>query len=172
MMIETRDLLLKQAVFDDWKDMYENVWSRRETAKYMLWNVTTSEEDARNRMERTLAYQSRNPYGFFIYEKTGGKAIGFAGMMEIEPGVFEDTGVALGPDYVGKGYGKQVLSALTDTAFTQWGANRIICSCRSQNEASRRLQLSCGFTFSHTEDRTDPRSGEAYILEFYELLKK
>ena len=44
------------------------------------------------------------------------KAIGFAGMKEIEPGVFEDTGIAVGPDYVGKGYGTEILSAFIEEA--------------------------------------------------------
>ena len=105
-MIETKDLILRKAVFEDWKAMYENVWSREETARYMLWDVTRSEEDAQSRMERTIAYQSRNPYGFIICEKETDTPIGFAGMTEIEPGVYEDTGVALGPEYVGRGYGR------------------------------------------------------------------
>ena len=47
--IETADLLLKKAMQDDWKDMYENLWQYKESAKYMLWNVTTSEADAFSR---------------------------------------------------------------------------------------------------------------------------
>ena len=171
-MIETKDLILRKAVFEDWRDMYENVWSREETARYMLWSVTGSEEEAKSRMERTIAYQSRNPYGFIIAEKASGRAIGFAGMREIESGVVEDTGIALGSGYVGRGYGKQVLTALVEAAFTQWGAGKVICSCRAQNEASRRLQLSCGFAFTHTEDRVDPRTEEPYVVEFYELRKE
>ena len=170
-MIETRDLILRKAEFDDWRDMYENVWSSEETARYMLWEVTRSESDAKDRMERTIAYQQKNPTAYIVCEKISGKAIGFAGMKEIEPGVYEDCGVALGPDYVGMGYGKQILSALVDAAFNTLDAHKFICSCRSENEASRRLQLSCGFTFSHTEDRVDPRSNTPYVLEFYKLEK-
>ena len=53
-MIETPDLILKQAVFEDWQDLYVNVWRHPETARYMLWDVTESEEAARDRMRRTL----------------------------------------------------------------------------------------------------------------------
>lgn len=171
-MLETKDLILRKAVLEDWRDMYENVWSRKETARYMLWDVTDSETAAKDRMERTIAYQKNNPAAFTVYEKKSGRAIGFAGMKEIEPGVFEDTGVALGPEYVGTGYGKQILTALVETVFGEWNGQKMICSCRSENEASRRLQLSCGFAFSHTEHRVDPRSGDAYVLEFYERRRK
>ena len=171
-MLETTDLILRKATPEDWQDMYENVWSREETARYMLWNVTHSEEDARSRMERTIAFQQKNPTTYTVCEKAGGQAIGFAGMIEIAPGVYEDCGVALGPEYVGRGYGTQILNALVDTAFHRLGARKMICSCRSENEASRRLQLSCGFIFSHAEERIDSRNNTPYILEFYERNKE
>ena len=44
--METRDLILDKARFEDWEDLYRNVWSRPETARYMLWIVTDSEEAA------------------------------------------------------------------------------------------------------------------------------
>ena len=49
--METRDLILDKARFEDWENLYHNVWSRPETARYMLWTVTDSEEEARARME-------------------------------------------------------------------------------------------------------------------------
>ena len=170
-MIETRDLLLRKAQFDDWRDMYENVWSHEETARHMLWDVTCSEEDAKNRMERTIAYQKMNRTAYIVCEKASGKSIGFAGIKEIEPGIYEDCGIALGPEYVGRGYGKQILSALAEMVFNTLGAHKFICSCRTENEASRRLQLSCGFAFSHTVERVDPRNDSPYRLEFYKLDK-
>lgn len=46
-MLETKDLIIKKAEQKDWWDMYYNLWSHSESAKYMLWNVTASEEEAR-----------------------------------------------------------------------------------------------------------------------------
>ena len=76
--METRDLILTKARFEDWEDMYRSVWSRPETARYMLWTVTDSEEEARARMERTLAWQ-RDHDVWTVYQKTGRQAIGWAG---------------------------------------------------------------------------------------------
>lgn len=53
-MIETKDLVLDKAKFSDWETMYHNVWSRPESAKYMLWKVTTSESDAQIRIQKTI----------------------------------------------------------------------------------------------------------------------
>lgn len=165
-MLETKDLIIKQAEQNDWKDIHQNLWCHAESAKYMLWNVTTSEEDAQARMERTIAFEKEHPYCWFVYEKASGQAIGFAGMEEIEPDVYEDMGVALGPDFVGKGYGKQILNAMVDFAKNELGAKKMILSARSQNIASKKLQKSCGFIYSHSEERKDPRTGEDYVLEF------
>ena len=167
-MLETKDLILRKAQFHDWKDMYRNVWSREETARYMLWRVTSSEEDAMERMHRTIKFQSEHDSWIVIKKKTG-QAIGFAGMLPIGDGIYEDCGVALGPQFVGQGYGKQILTALVDYAFKRLGAISFIASCRTQNAASRGTILSCGFTFTHREDRVDPRDDTPYVLEFYKL---
>ena len=37
--LETKDLMLKKASFDDWSDLYHNIWSQEESAKFMLWNT-------------------------------------------------------------------------------------------------------------------------------------
>lgn len=170
-MPETKDLILKQAEQDDWYDMYHNLWCHDESAKYMLWEPTHSEEAAKLRTSKSVAYQIANPHRYFVHEKKSGQAIGFAGMMKIADDTFEDTGVAIGPAFTGQGYGKQILMALVEEAFHEPDITRFVASCRSQNEASRRLQLSCGFTYSHSEDRVDPRTEEGYVLEFYELYK-
>lgn len=167
-MLETKDLILRKGVFEDWTNLYENIWRHEESARYMLWTPTTCEEDAKARMERTIAYERDHDGGFIIVERKSGKAIGFAGITQISPGVYEDTGIAIGPAFTRRGYGLQAVNALVSFAFGQLGAERFIYSCRLGNEPSRKLALACGFVYTHREDRTDPRNSKAYILEFYE----
>lgn len=164
-MYKTNRLILRKAVFSDWEQMYCNVWRHPETARYMLWDVTTSEEAARERMLRTIAFQQTH-HAWLIYEKAGGQAIGFAGLRE-ENGICEDTGICLGPAFVGKGYGTEILNELVRISQEELGAHTFVVSCRSENEASRRMILKCGFHFSHREPRTDARDGTAYTVEFY-----
>lgn len=166
-MYETHRLQLKHPAFSDWEGMYRNLWCHRESAKFMLWNVTTSPEEAQERMRRSIAFQKEKP-AWFVYEKSSGEPMGFAGFREVEPGVFEDTGIAVGPAFVGKGYGKEILNLLTRIAKEEYGAQRFIASCRGRNSASRGMILGCGFRFTHQEDRIDHRDGTEYILEFYE----
>ncbi len=163
--METEDLLLKKAEFEDWKAMYRNVWSKPETAKYMLWDLTTSEEAAQARMRRTIAYQKSHDT-YVVYEKKSGQAIGFAGVEEIRPHVFQDASIALGPAYVGKGYGKQILMRLLDHCRSL-GGTEFFYSTRGNNLSSIALAKSCDFVYQHSEQRTDPRNGETYELQIY-----
>jgi len=170
-MIETRDLILDKGKLEDWEAMYKNIWSHDESAQHMLWRPVHTEEDAQERMKKNIAFMEKCELAWFIYEKTSGEAIGFAGMEQIGEGVYEDTGIAIGPAFTRKGYGKQILMALVNEAFINLGADKFVCSCRSQNEASKQLQISCGFVYSHSENKIDPRDGKEYILDYYEQRK-
>ncbi len=166
-MLETKDLLIKRAEQKDWQDMYHNLWSHSESAKYMLWKVTTSEEEAQTRMERMIVFQTTKEYQWTVYEKKSGQAIGFAGLEKLEADVYGETGIAIGPSFIRRGYGKQILTALVDFARDELGAKKFVASCRSANEASRRLIVSCGFSYSHSEEKVDARNEEVYMLEYY-----
>ncbi len=52
--INTPRLLLAKGRPGDWRDLYENVWSHPETARYMYWSVTEDPADAPARMQRTI----------------------------------------------------------------------------------------------------------------------
>lgn len=165
-VIETNNLIMKKAVFADWKQLYRNITSRPEAAQYMLWKIDASEEEAKERMIRTLDFQRKEKYALTVYLKTNEvpKAIGWASMREVSSGIYEDMGIAIGPDFVGKGYGKQILNALCDEARNQ-GAKEFHCSYREKNLASRGLQDACGFKFDYrSEEKTDPRTGEIYVV--------
>ncbi len=60
--------------------------------------------------------------------RASGQPVGFAGFLEIEPGVYDDTGLALGPEFVGKGYGAQVLRELLRCLFQEMEAEEVQCT--------------------------------------------
>ena len=71
------------------------------------------------------------------------------------------TRIAIGPNFVGKGYGKQILNALCEEARKQ-GTKEFHYSYRERNLASKRLQDACGFKFDYkSEEKIDPRTGES-----------
>ncbi|MGM9619489.1 MAG: GNAT family N-acetyltransferase [Oscillospiraceae bacterium] len=167
-MLETERLVLDKAKFSDWKAMYRNVWSRPESARYMLWKVAASEEEAKARIMKTIAFQKEHE-AYLVYEKAGGQAIGFAGVKQTAPYVYQETGICLGPDYVGKGFGKEILQRLLRHCREEHGAREFIYSTRAENAASNHLALSLGFTRIASEPKTDPRDGGNYTLLTYSL---
>ena len=57
--METDDIVLRKAKFEDWESMHKNVWSRPETAKYMQWQITKTEESAKERIRKPSLIKRR-----------------------------------------------------------------------------------------------------------------
>ena len=167
-MIETESLILDKAKFSDWKEMYHNVWSQPENARYMEWNIATSEDAAKIRIVKTIAFQKEHDT-YLVYEKSGGKAIGFAGVEKLEPYIYRETGICLGANYVGKGFGRQILQGLIQYCKEQFGAKEFIYSTRDENTASIRLAKSFGLSLIFSTAKTDNKHGHSYNLLQYRL---
>ena len=167
-MLETKDLILGKGKIEDWKALYENVWKQEETARYMTWSTSQTEEEGYAMTQNYLKMQEMNPTAYIVYEKEGRVPIGFAGMRETDKGIFEDSGIAVGVSYKGKGYGKQILSALLNQAFEELGAQKFIDACWAENIPSNKLAESAGLKFSHSEEAIDRRSGRAITMNYYE----
>lgn len=169
-ILEQHDIVLKKAQMSDLEEIYNNFWKQEETAKFMLWETSKSLEEAKERLLRTIEYQKNN-YAYFVYEKKSGRAMGFAGVKQIQENIFEESGIGIGPEFVGKGYGKQIVKALIDLVFNCLCGEKFIYTCFSQNIASKNLALSCGFKFVGTEEKVREKDGLKYISEIYELEK-
>ena len=167
-MIETESLILDKAKFSDGKDIDCNVWSQPESAKYMTWDITTSEENAKLRIMKTIAFQKEHDT-YLVYEKSSGKAIGFAGVEKIEPYIYQEAGICLGPDYMGKGFGKQILQGLIQYCIEEFGAKEFIYSTREENRSSNQLAKSLGFILISSVFKTDSKNGHSYNLLQYSL---
>ncbi len=166
-MIETNDLILRHGSVDDWQDLYRNLWSRGEVFRYMFTKPSPNEEQA---MKKTAAYAEMHKEvktEFFVYDKVTKQAIGIAGLKEIQPSVYTVTDIALCPEFHGNGYGKQILTAFSLLAFDELGASELHYDCFKQNEVSKRLALSCGFIYTHSEEAELTKDGEKVILDYY-----
>ena len=169
-MIETKNLILRQGSADDWQDLYRNLWSREEVFLYMFKNPCPSEEHAAARTGAYAVMHKEVKTEFFVIEKASGQAIGIAGIKELQPGKWTITDIAIGLDFQGKGYGKQIVTALLKLAF-ELGATEVAYDCFTQNVASKRLALSCGFTYSYSEEAELMKNGEKVILDYYSIHK-
>ena len=167
-MPETKDLKLEKGRLSDWEDMFLNVWSRPECARYMFWDLTFDAEAARERMERTVRFQKAHPHAWTVFEKAGGRAIGFAGVDTEDGDTAAEQGICLCPEYWGRGYGMQILQVLMVYARTELGAKRFICRCRPENAVSRHLIEKCGFSLVREESVLDHRDERPCVLLRYE----
>lgn len=166
LMIETIDLILRQGAADDWQDLHRNLWSREEVFRYMFNKPSSDEEAGRKRTALYAEMHKEVMTEFFVCEKASEQVIGIAGIKELKPGIWTITDIAIGPDFHGKGYGKQIVYALLNLAFEQ-GATEIAYDCFTQNKVSKRLALSCGFTYTHSEEAEFTKNGEKVILDYY-----
>lgn len=167
-MLETKDLISDKAKQSDWKAMYKNVWSHEESAKYMYWSITTNEDDAKVRIKKTIEFQKTHDT-YLVYDKATKEAIGFAGVEKLDSHTCGETGICLGPDFVGKGYGKQIVLRLMKYCKEELGAKEFIYLTREKNEASKGLAESLGFKYFDKEERIDERNNEIYIMLKYRL---
>ena len=166
-MLETKDIILDKARLEDWEAMYRNVWRHPESARYMRWSPTERAEDAPDRMRRTVEFQKTHDT-YLVYLKATGEAIGYAGVEQMSPTTWEEAGICLGPDYVGKGFGKQILQCLVRHA-KGLGAEEFVCLAREENRASQALIASLGFTWFDTEEQFDERDGRTYTWFKYKM---
>ncbi len=178
MILQTEHIRLGKARQEDYFAMWKNVWSHPETARYMHWQTTGNEEDAKARMERTILFQQTHN-AYLVYDNKSGEAIGFAGIELVETDrlpdgmdscrLCEETGIALGPAFVGKGYGSEILRLLLDYAREEYGAEGFIYSSREKNTASIALAKKFHFALVDTQQKVDSRNGEEYRMNRYFL---
>ncbi|WP_322171149.1 GNAT family N-acetyltransferase [Acutalibacter caecimuris] len=165
-MLETKDLILGKARFEDWEAMYRNVWSRPESFRYMVLELSPDPAEAQARMHRTIAFQAERETAYTVFLKATREAIGFAGIAQVEGDTWEESGICLGPDYWGRGFGRQVLDCLLDHARER-GAKVFLYSSWEENGASRALAAKAGFAQYALEQHTRPHDGYGYKLLKY-----
>ena len=166
--LETADLVLRKARSDDTETIFQNVWSDRETAQMMLWKPTESLKEAEERMERTLRYQSERDAWFVCLKETD-MPIGFAGIREEEPGVYEESGICVCRGFQHKGYGKQIVRALCDYVFNELRGKKMLYGCFRENRASAALCRSQGFEYIESKPLKREWDGYETICDYYQL---
>lgn len=162
----TENLILRKAKKTDLDSIWHNVWEDESIAENMLWKPTKRLEDAVSRLERTIKYQAKN-YVYFVCLKESDEAIGFAGVSEKEPGVFEESGICISKKHQGKGYAKEVVEVLKKLVFEELKASRFIYGCFSTNERSRKVCLALGFKYLNSKNITRDWDNKEFVVDNY-----
>ena len=166
--LETARLVLRKARKSDLEAIWHNVWSDAEVAQTMLWQPTLTREEALRRMERTISMQSLH-FTYFVCLKSTDEPIGFGGIREVAPGVFDELGLCIARAHQRMGYGKEMLEALVSLAFDKLGGHTFLYSCFRENTPSANLCKSLGFQYTHTDTATRGWDGYQYTCDHFEL---
>jgi len=167
--LETLRLRLRKARPDDLEAIWQNIWRDTAISRWMFWPPTDTLVGAKERLERTMAFQRENPYMYFVCLKETDEAIGFAGMREVTPGVYEEAGVCVAARYQCAGLGKEILGALLSLAFTEQNADAFIAAHIEGNEKSRAVIIHWGFQYTHSTGETREWDGAQFTTCFYRL---
>lgn len=165
-VLETPRLRLRKAKDSDLLPIWQNVWQDARIAKTMLWQPTENLEDAKDRLARTKRFQGMYD-AYFVCLKDTDDPIGFAGVKEVEPGVFEDAGICVATALQNQGYGKEILAALMELVFEKRGGRRFIYGCFRENERSAAVCKALGFQYAYSRPETRAWDGYEYISDFY-----
>ena len=162
--LEGKHIRLRKAREDDWQSMLAHVWSDEAVYRWMLFQPTFTEEDARDRARRSAAFQ-QDHFAWFIALADTDEAIGYCGMKEVEPGHFEESGICLGQAWHGRGFGTEAVGLMLDLAFLHLGAKDFRYGYFHENEASKALAEHFGFAYDHSYEITRPWDGTTFTSD-------
>ncbi len=169
--VEWGNIVLRKAEESDLNELYHNLWSSNDVAEYLFWQVSDSLEDAAKRLDRTIKYQTHH-HGFVIaYAKTD-EVIGITGVYEYEPFCYRESGLCIGDNFQGKGYGKETLEALMYVVFILLKADVFRYSCVSENIRSKNLCKKYGFKYFESKKEIRKRDNKEFIIDYFYLRKE
>ena len=157
-------IVLRKAKEEDWSSMLRHVWGDEDVYRWMLYQPTLTEEEARERCRRSIAYQ-KDRFAWFVALKDTDEAIGLCAVRENEPGHFEEAGICIGKQYQGRGFGKEIVALLLGLAFDHLGALDLRYGYFQDNEKSKKIAEYFGFRYDHTEELVRPWDGSRKIID-------
>ena len=166
--IKTKDLIFINYNAKYAEQCHKNFLSQQETAKYTLWRPTSSVEDAKLKLNYWNSSTSGKGVFWLIQEIGSRQVVGFVACDEIEENVYGNIGIAIGLEFIKKGYGTQSLNALVQY-INENNGKEIYYSHFKENEASQKLALKCGFKYIKTENRIRRHDGKEFEELFYIL---
>lgn len=169
--IETKNLILRKAKKEDLDKIWNNIWKDEKIAETMLWEPTRTYEEALQRLDRTINYQSEN-YAYFVCLKETNEPIGFAGIKELETNIYEESGICIARACQGRGYAKEVLKALEYLIFEKLNGDRFIYGFFKGNEKSKKVCLSQGFKYLSSGKTIREWDSKEFEIEQYYMDKE
>lgn len=144
--IRTRRLVLREAQASDVDALHEIMRQPRAMAYWSTPPHATRDVTA-EWLSNMIAIDPKEGEDFII--ELEGRVIGKAGLHR-----FPDIGYLIDPEFWGRGYGREAVSAVVARAFAHHGLTRIQADVDPRNTASIRLLERLGFVETHRQEKT------------------
>ena len=151
-------IVLRKAKEDDHRSMLKHVWGDENVYRWMLFQPTLTEAEAVERCRRSIQYQ-KDHLAWFVALKDTDEAVGLCAIRENEPGHYEESGICIGTDFQGKGYGKEIVSLLLDLIFQKLGAEDCRYGYFQDNVKSKKVAEHFGFVYDRSLEMIRPWDG-------------
>ena len=157
-------IILRKAKEDDHRSMLKNVWGDPEVYQWMLFRPTHTPKEAMERCHRSMEFQ-KDHYAYFVADKETDEAFGLCAIKETDPGHFDESGIAIGTKFQGRGYGKELVALLLELAFDKLGAVDFRYGYFQDNIRSKKIAEFFGFEYEYTYEMTRPWDGAVKVID-------
>ena len=145
-------------------------WASEEAFGRFYTSSPIREESDKNANQLIDDHSDRS-YRFAIRPLTSEDFLGICAIDEIEwPHRVAWTSIALGPQYLGKGFGKDAMHLVVNYAFNELNLHRLSLTVFSYNQGAIKLYESLGFRHEGTYREFLQRDGKRHDMHLYGLL--
>lgn len=171
-MLETPDLILRQLVASDAKDIFAYA-SNPHVSRYVFWEPHRTILDSRSMiryMQQKMKMGEPSSWGIVLKETQ--KVIGTIGFVEIShEHQCAEVGYSLDERFWNHGYATQALARVLNFAFLQLQCNRVEAFFNVQNPASGRVMEKNGMHYEGTMKEKYYCKGEYIDVSCYALTR-
>ena len=145
MTIETSRLIITEFTEDMALDVHENSLDE-DTRRFVPDEVFETVEDARETIAFLVSQYSgfRGPLAYPVLTRQEGRNIGYVQLVPMDGGAWE-IGYHIAKKYTGNGFATEAVRAFLPRMAEAGGIREVHGICLSENTASKRVLLKCGF---------------------------
>ncbi len=137
--------------FSQWREddasLAERLWGNPLVTKYICASGKFSAQEITSRLNQEITNgRAYNIEYWPLFELAADEFIGCCGLRPYKEKEYE-TGIHLLPEFWGKGYATEAVTAVIHYAFTALGAEKLFAGHNPKNTASRQMLKKVGFEY-------------------------
>ena len=171
-VIETRRLILRQAIIDDAEAMFRNWANDPEVTKFLTWpthgNVETTGKLLAGWVEN---YKQDDYYQWMIVLKETNEPIGSITASTVGRAKTAHIGYCIGKSWWYRGIMTETLTAVIDFLFAEVGYHRVEAMHDPNNPHSGNVMKKCGMKYEGTLRQADRNNQGICDACYYGILK-